>query len=319
MVTIYGLVCPTTREIRYIGKTRVSAKKRLIAHLQESKKRHSHKQRWLAGCLGAGLRPSIWVLEEVPQGVCWQDRERAWIKKALDIGLDLTNQTAGGEGLDWLSPEDKARYCEKLSASVRAGQARNPDGVAATRRACIRSWNENKAARIAALRAGWTEESYAKHRVTMAVLQQTPEFKAAKAAGIKASWGKHRPMFLAAFADPECKAKQSDSKKKAWRDPEKRARLMNRWTPEARTKQAELAVSPDRLTKIKAAMTPEVRAKQGAKMKEYWARLSPEERSAIAAKGLANRTPEGKAKHRVMMKERWSRYREQKCLKQQLS
>ena len=45
--------------------------------------------------------------------------------------------------------------------------------------------------------------------------------------------------------------------------------MMNRWTPEARAKQAAEVLS--RKEKIQAAMTPEVRAKQAAKLKETWA------------------------------------------------
>lgn len=271
MITIYGLVCPITHEIRYIGKTTRSPQARLYAHITESvRTRHSHKHRWISKCVGQGLRPTVWVLEEVAPSISWQDRERAWIKKAIEMGLSLTNQTAGGEGLDFLDDEAKASYLKTLSTAVKKWQKERPQSVQRLREGSKRSWAENKQARIAACQSGWTEESRAQHRAKMASISKTPEFRAAKSAGQKKAWERDRPLFLSAFADPECKAKQSESKKKAWRDPEKRARLMNRWTPEARAKQAEEVAA--RRDKIKAAMTPEVRARQAATLKETWAR-----------------------------------------------
>jgi hypothetical protein len=103
----------------------------------------------------------------------------------------------------------------------------------------------------------------------MAVVRQTPEFKAAKSRGAKQAWAGHREVFEAAFASPEIKAKQSAGKRKSWTDPKTRESMMNRWTPEARAKQAAEVLS--RKEKIQAAMTPEVRAKQAAKLKETWA------------------------------------------------
>ena len=269
MVTIYGLVCPIAGEIRYIGKTRRSVKARLIAHLQESKKGHSHKQRWLARCLASGLRPSIWILEQVPAGLSWQDRERAWIRRALEMGLDLTNQTAGGEGLDFLDEEARASYSKTLSETVKKWQKKSPEKLARLREGARRSWAENKAARLAACRDGWTDESRAQHRATMARISKTPEFKAAMSDGQKASWARDRDARLTPLLSPECRANKSRAAKAGWADPVKRAaKLSGRWTPEARAKQAAEIAS----RREKMGIAPESRKKQGAAMKEFWAR-----------------------------------------------
>lgn len=271
MVKIYGLVCPMTNEIRYIGKTVRSLQARLHNHITESRRsRNSHKHRWIAKCCDEGSRPTMWLLEEVPDGVRWQERERTWIQKALEMGLHLTNQTAGGEGLDFLDPEAKRRYCEKLSLAIKKSQRLNPEGLAATVRGTKRSWAENRQGRIDACMAGWTPESKKAHAEKMAVISKTPEFRAAKAKGQKRAWQENREVFMAAFSSPECKAKQSQSKKTVWKDPETRARMMNRWTPEARVKQSQAL--QERQEKMRAALTPEVRAKQAATLKATWAK-----------------------------------------------
>lgn len=230
MDKIYGLVCPLSGEIRYIGKTQKQLTKRLNNHLAEARKKLvSHKQRWLRKCLDMGLLPSIWLLEEVSAGECWKDRERAWISKALELGFDLTNQTIGGEGVSMTDPVTIARWKSNLHTA-------------------------------------------------MEKVRNTPEFKESKSNGAKRAWANHRDTLMTAFAKPETRSKHSARAKRCWDDPDTRKRMMNRWTPEAKAKQAiDLAARQD---KIKAAMTPEVRAKQAAKLKETWAKKKAEKLNA---------------------------------------
>lgn len=75
---------------------------------------------------------------------------------------------------------------------------------------------------------------------------------------------------MEAFSRPETKKKQSESKKKAWADPDTRVRLMNRWTPEAKALQAERLL--ERQALIQSRMTPEIRARQAATLKDTWAK-----------------------------------------------
>lgn len=271
MVRIYGLVCPLSGEIRYIGKTNRSLGVRLRGHLSESlNRRSSHKHRWIARCFGLGLRPTVWLLEEIEDGKNWQERERAWIKRARDMGLDLTNQTHGGEGLDFIDPEAKAKYLEKLSAASKKAYEEKPHIKAALVAANKRSWAEDREGRRAACLSGWTEESKKRHTESMAAVRQSPEFKEAKSRASKKAWENNRESLLSVRKDPVTRAKQSERKKKSWQDPEVRQRMANRWTPEAKAKQAAEILS--RKEKIQAAMTPEVRARQAAKLRETWAK-----------------------------------------------
>lgn len=229
-IKIYGIVCPIAGEIRYIGKTEQSLNRRLSAHICESRKNKlSHKHRWIANCLANGLRPTMWLLEEVMNPNDWPDREIAWIKKANQIGISLTNQTSGGDGIVLTDPDAIARFKTNLAKAMK--RVRCADGYLESR-----------------------------SKVSMNV------------------WSNHRAAILESFNSVETKSKQSMLKKTAWANPEIRLRMMNRWTPEARAKQATEIIG--RKEKIKAAMTPEVRAKQAEKLKETWARRKAEMQSA---------------------------------------
>jgi hypothetical protein len=279
LISIYGLVCPLSGDIRYIGKTEKSIKRRLVAHLTETRRlsKTSHKRRWIAKCIAQGVTPTVWLLEEVADGVRWQDRERAWIKRATDIGLDLTNQTAGGEGLDFTDPEASAVYRANLAKSSRKVYYENHEMREAFRQGSLRSWSENREERLAALKEATSKPEYKRNLANAMQLAKTkPGYKENRRRVSRHNWEVHRETFMKAFSNPEVKVKQSESKKKTWADPEARNRMMNRWTPEAKAKQAEVIRSPERSAKIQAAMTPEVRARQGAKMKEYWARKRAE-------------------------------------------
>lgn len=271
MIKIYGMVCPKTKEIRYIGKTTRSLQARLHNHITESKRsRHSHKHRWIAKCCDEGMRPTMWLLEEVEDGVRWQDREREWIRKARAMGLNLTNQTNGGEGMNFIDEEAKSRYLISLAAASKKAYHSNPSLREALIRGGKESWARNRQGRIDACMSGWTPEAKKAHAEKMASIRKTPEFKAAKSKAQKLVWEESRQVFMAAFSNPDCKAKQSESKKRVWRDPETRSRMMNRWTPEARAKQSQAL--RERQEKMKEALTPEVRAKQAATLKATWAR-----------------------------------------------
>lgn len=94
-VKIYGLV--DEREpsvIRYVGKTKMSLRKRLQSHIDEARnsKAHTHKLHWIRKILSENAKPSITILE-ICEEFIWQDKEKEWINKLTD----LTNSTEGGE------------------------------------------------------------------------------------------------------------------------------------------------------------------------------------------------------------------------------
>lgn len=89
---IYGLYCPTTGALRYIGKAN-SAKKRLKSHLRDAKRRNTRVCRWIVSLTREGLCPRMEVLV---YSADWVVDERAEIRKARENGADLLNMAPGG-------------------------------------------------------------------------------------------------------------------------------------------------------------------------------------------------------------------------------
>ena len=91
---IYCLRHPLTKEVRYVGKT-VDLKIRAKSHHQLGRTRCDN---WKRSLLAEGLWPETEVLETVPVGANWAERENYWISHFKAQGANLTNLTAGGEG-----------------------------------------------------------------------------------------------------------------------------------------------------------------------------------------------------------------------------
>lgn len=112
---IYGLHDPrvTPRKIRYVGYSGVSVARRLASHILEAKKGCiGHRSNWIRKLLAEGCAPELVILETV-RARDWQQREQFWIKK---FGHQLTNATAGGEGLINPSIDVRQRISKKVSA-----------------------------------------------------------------------------------------------------------------------------------------------------------------------------------------------------------
>lgn len=96
MIKIYALICPISKEIRYIGITRYSLEKRLKEHIGENKTK-THKQKWIQSLVKNNLCPSI-VLIDIADNNSWVEKEKFYIKLFKENGFRLTNTSEGGEG-----------------------------------------------------------------------------------------------------------------------------------------------------------------------------------------------------------------------------
>ena|SRR3990167_4960948 len=94
--SIYALVDPFTKHVRYIGKANV-VHKRYYAHLVDSRK--NHRSLWIRSVLATGARPHLLVLDNVPKAE-WQFWEMHYISLYRSWGFDLTNKSQGGEGTE---------------------------------------------------------------------------------------------------------------------------------------------------------------------------------------------------------------------------
>lgn len=104
---IYVLIDPRDNERRYVGQTTKTLEKRLSDHLRTKEKNHR-------GCLMRsfvrdGVTPIIELIETIPAGEDWANREMFWIELYRKWGCDLTNTTDGGEGTTGWIPSTETR------------------------------------------------------------------------------------------------------------------------------------------------------------------------------------------------------------------
>lgn len=99
MIRIYTLSDPTTKEVRYIGKTKKSLVERMYAHTSNYKLKteRSYKNSWIQSLKQKGLKPIIEEVDIVEED-SWEFWESYWISQFKSWGFNLTNMTLGGEG-----------------------------------------------------------------------------------------------------------------------------------------------------------------------------------------------------------------------------
>ncbi len=126
-VHIYVLKDPETGEVRYVGKTKLTLKKRLQDHLSEKTK--SYKYNWITSLKNKNVLPIIESIERVSNEV-WAVREMFWIQHYKDLGARLTNSNDGGLGGHNPSAEVRA----KISAANKNRSAETRAKIGATRK-----------------------------------------------------------------------------------------------------------------------------------------------------------------------------------------
>jgi len=112
MTKIYKLIDPETNDIKYIGKTKESLKKRLSGHITKAKKsRISHVSCWIYSLLEKNKKPLIELIEECEN---WIEREQYFIS----IYPNLCNHSIGGES-GTLGYKMSLEHKEKISNSLK--------------------------------------------------------------------------------------------------------------------------------------------------------------------------------------------------------
>jgi group I intron endonuclease len=132
MVIIYGLKCPETNRIRYVGKTQRTLEERIKEHIfsanSKNQKRKYYCQKWIKSLLNKNLFPIIEVIETCNDDI-WIEREKYWISFYKEY---LTNLTDGGDGFAGL-PYTQERK-DKIAAANR-GKKRSPEVIEKMRQA----------------------------------------------------------------------------------------------------------------------------------------------------------------------------------------
>ena len=112
-VYIYGLKCPETDAIRYIGKSK-TPKKRYASHIFNAKHKpdNIHLSRWILRLKKNNQTPLL-VIIETTELINWKEREKYWI--SFYFGNSLCNKNEGGieppdnTGFKW-SDEQKSKH-----------------------------------------------------------------------------------------------------------------------------------------------------------------------------------------------------------------
>ena len=145
---VYTLADPRSGAVRYVGWS-FNPRQRLAGHMNEAKRKISHKGRWLQQLGGA--RPDLEVGES-GEGPGWAAAERRWIAHFRTSGAPLTNLTDGGEGTPGFRPSAETRA--KMSAA-RVGHRRSAESIAKTAAALRgRKQAQEHVSRLAAVRRG---------------------------------------------------------------------------------------------------------------------------------------------------------------------
>lgn len=105
-IHIYGLFEPATGELRYIGKS-INPAARLRNHLNDKSK--CHRANWIQALQRQGLTPRMEIIETLWGEWPWQEAERFWIRRTLQAGCRLVNNTSGGDGVPDLPPETREK------------------------------------------------------------------------------------------------------------------------------------------------------------------------------------------------------------------
>lgn len=141
---IYALIDPRTEDVRYIGWS-YDPRKRLVAHLWESRKRASHKHNWIAALMREGLIPICQIIDQ-GWGDGWGDAEKRWIAYYREAGARLTNGSAGGEGFP--KSEDIKEKIRRTSL----GRKHSPAAIERIRQNALNASDETRLKRSIALR-----------------------------------------------------------------------------------------------------------------------------------------------------------------------
>jgi hypothetical protein len=129
---VYELINPETSEVRYIGKTN-NTKRRKRQHLSTARTlaRVAKCSCWIRSLLAKGIEPELRIITEVESECEANKLEMEFIKRAKEAGVRLTNLTDGGEGQSGRKWEEESkirlRKSLELLSKTKRGSKRSPE------------------------------------------------------------------------------------------------------------------------------------------------------------------------------------------------
>jgi len=168
--SIYVLKDPRNTSIRYVGWSK-NPIARLRAHLNDSRKLRSHKDKWVNLLKRNGLVPIIEIIEQTTKP---QEREIYWISRLRADGHKLTNATDGGEGALGLtvSAENRRKSSDRLTKKNQEKEFKEANAKRAAARMRILAKDKEHQLKI------WTDANRIRQSKLMAKLNNDPDFQA---------------------------------------------------------------------------------------------------------------------------------------------
>lgn len=108
---IYVLIDPNTKEIKYVGATKLVLEERLYLHIKDSKsnsKRNFKKKEWIKNLLSENLTPEIKEIDSSNDVEELRLKELYWINYYISNGVKILNEVNN------YSNFSEMRYCKKI-------------------------------------------------------------------------------------------------------------------------------------------------------------------------------------------------------------
>lgn len=125
-VIIYGLVDPITNTVRYVGKT-INLRRRIRDHCTRCNKNVTHLNSWLLGLKNNGLKPEVFVVDEVDNDD-WIFWEQHYISLFKSWGFKLLNMTIGGDNPP-INKRKGYKHSEESRKRMSASRIGNKNGL----------------------------------------------------------------------------------------------------------------------------------------------------------------------------------------------
>lgn len=207
---IYGLRCPISDEIRYIGKSN-NPGRRLLEHVRRARENfnRSNLSAWIHSLSQEGYSPALVILESVTGGRDWRVAEREHIAVALSVGSTLLNATTGGEGFCPLTANDEKLRRERIS-SAHLLRLSDPE----VRQAAVAKLKQSISPEVVCRRAATlkrtlsTDAAKKARHAQVSEVAARPEVRLAKSVASKITW-----------SDPEHREAVSATMREKWSDP----------------------------------------------------------------------------------------------------
>lgn len=176
-VYIYGLICPKTNCIKYVGKTIQSLNSRLKGHLHVNKDDLTYRANWIRSLKNDSLIPIIFLIEKCTDSD-WIEREIYWIGYYSKLYV-LTNHSKGGVGghvvsistrekksIEYIEKWKDVGYKEKMSLMSKNSWNENRKIMTSNRIKGLWEDNDYKEKMSLIIKKRWENEDYRNNRLT---------------------------------------------------------------------------------------------------------------------------------------------------------